>query len=112
MKTVSYFAAPALYVINIKPKRKKEDIILSICSKYEVEFSELVEHKRTRHLVFIRHLIMYVLREKTDLTLLQIGQILDRDHTSVIHAIRMIENYLQTDSFGKRKEIQEFIQNL
>jgi len=42
---------------------------------------------------------MYLLREETDSSLVDIGQVLGgRDHTTVMHGIRQIERALESDT--------------
>ena len=48
---------------------------------------------------------MYLLREETDASLVEIGRELgDRDHTTVLHGVRKIEEALTTDA-GLRSQL-------
>lgn len=46
-----------------------------------------------RNFVTPRHIAMYLLLKNTNLTLKGIGEIFNRDHTTVINARVVIENY-------------------
>lgn len=102
---MNYYTAPALKAST------PEAIISKICDQYGVNPEYMVIRKRTKELVFPRHLAMYVIKKRTGLPVTAIGKIFNRDHTTVIHAVRMIENYIETDSLGKRAEILEVIHN-
>jgi chromosomal replication initiator protein len=106
---VSYYVAPAL---RESFKRKPQAIIERLCDYYNVSKDQLLSKSRDRQLVFIRHLAIYLILTKTRLTLKATGLIFGRDHTTAIHAKRMIENYLDTNSFNKREEIEQFINTL
>ena len=41
---------------------------------------------------------MYLVREMTDYSLPEIGKVFSRDHTTVLHSINKIENYLKETS--------------
>ena len=66
--------------------------ILSLISKqYNVRLSDLQGKKRTRSIVRPRQICMYLARELTKLSLGEIGGYFGgRDHTTVIHAHRLI----------------------
>ena len=72
---------------------------------YGVEVSAIAGRGRTKEIVLPRQVAMYLLREETDASLLEIGQTLGgRDHTTVLHGIRQIERALTTD-VGLRSHI-------
>lgn len=84
-------------------------IIEKLCQNYDVSIEDLKSPNRLSELVFPRHLAMYLIRRQNKLTCAAIGRIFNRDHTSVLHATTMIENYLKTDCRGRRAEILELI---
>ncbi|OQY26811.1 MAG: chromosomal replication initiation protein DnaA [Candidatus Cloacimonetes bacterium 4572_55] len=66
-------------------------IVRSICKKYRVSKDDILSKKRTHAIAFPRQIAMYLARQLTDLSLVQIGKSLGgRDHTTVIHAIEKI----------------------
>lgn len=101
---ISYYIAPAL-----KGEITKESIIEMICFKYSVTFEELVSQNRTPKLVFARHLCMFLLYTQAKINCKEVGRILHRDHTTVIHARQSILNYIETNSLNKREEIHKMI---
>ncbi len=52
--------------------------------------ADLLSAKRTPAVARARHLAMYLARELTPLSLSQIARDFDRDHSTVIHAIRSV----------------------
>jgi hypothetical protein len=44
-----------------------------------------------------RQLFVYFVKDNTKLSLMSIGRLINKDHTTVIHSVRTVENYLATD---------------
>ena len=58
---------------------------------------EIKGKSRERHLVMVRHCLMWYLRTKERMTLKHIARIFNKnDHSTVIHGCTMVDNYLQT----------------
>lgn len=108
---MTYYTAPALKE-SLQFRRKPQNIIDHLCEHYNVSKEQLLSKSRDRQLVFIRHLAIYLILTKTRLTFKATGEIFGRDHTTAIHAKKMIQNYLDTNSFNKREEIEQFINQL
>lgn len=105
---IPYYVMPGLKR-SYSLTKTADDIINTVCQRYAVTLSELQGSYRGRDLVFARHLAMYLLRKHTHLTLTAIAKCMGRDdHTTVIHAMKSINNYLATNSFGRRDEILSF----
>jgi chromosomal replication initiator protein len=60
--------------------------------------SELLSSRRTPRIARARQLAMYVARELTPLSLAQIAREFDRDHSTVLHAIRTVSQRLEPGS--------------
>ena len=52
---------------------------------------DLLSKSRSRPLTTARHVAMYLLRELTGLSLIKIGELFERDHTTALHGIKKIE---------------------
>ena len=64
-----------------------------------MEADALSSKRRTKDLTVPRQVAMYLIRELLDLPLVQIGAVFGgRDHSTVIHSIRKVEDSLETDS--------------
>jgi chromosomal replication initiator protein len=69
-----------------------ERIALAVADYYDVELESLRGQKRDRAIVVPRQIAMYLMREETDVSLLRIGAELGgRDHSTVLHACRKID---------------------
>ncbi len=70
---------------------------------YQIRFSELVGRRRTSEIVFPRQVAMYISRTLTSDPLKLIGDAFGgRDHGTVIHACKQVENLMEQDSSVKR----------
>ena len=72
-------------------------LILDETAKYfSLSPSDLMSKSRSRPLTQARHIAMYLTRECTGLSLLKIGEIFGgRDHTTVLHGIRKVEDEMR-----------------
>ena len=60
---------------------------------------QLTSRTRKRQIVEARHLLMFLIKEHTDYSLLRIGQLLGGfDHSSVIHAIDNMKGLISVDA--------------
>ena len=82
-----------------RPSASPERIIRTVCEHFEVAPTDIHSRRRPQALSFARHVAMFLLRERTELSLSEIGGALGgRDHTTVLHGIRKIEGEKETDS--------------
>jgi chromosomal replication initiator protein len=58
---------------------------------FELTRDDLISKSRSRPLTTARHIAMYLLRELTGLSLIKIGELFERDHTTALHGIKKIE---------------------
>lgn len=65
---------------------------------YGLRLSDLKSNRRERKIARPRQLAMYLAKTLTALSLPDIGSQFGRDHTTIIHAVRTIENLLSRDS--------------
>lgn len=85
-----------------------EDIKRKIAEKKNIKVSDLSSNSRERQMVRARQMAMKLARTLTSKSLAEIGkQFGDRDHTTVMHGIKQIEELMQVDS-----EISEDIKSL
>ncbi len=81
-------------------KRVTSDAILrEVADFYGVELRAMQGRGRSRNIVVPRQVAMYLLREETDSSLMDIGQLLGgRDHTTVIYGCEKIGEEINADS--------------
>jgi len=67
------------------------DILNTVAGQYNMRVSDLQGKRRTKSIVWPRQVCMYLARELTNLSLEEIGRYFSgRDHTTVIHAYRLV----------------------
>ena len=84
-------------VISIDHIQKK------VAEYYQISFSDLLGRKRTNKIAFPRQVAMYLSRTITNVPLKAIGDAFGgRDHGTVIHACKQVENMMEQDGTIKR----------
>lgn len=63
-------------------------IIRSVSDHFDVPRGELLGTRRTKSVAVARQALMWAIRQKTFLSLEEIGSYLNRDHSTVLHGIR------------------------
>ena len=83
-----------------EPKRVRiEDIQRIVSRHYNVSRQEMISNRRTRTIVKPRQIAMFLSKTMTPRSFPEIGRRFGgRDHTTVLHAVRKIENLLEQDT--------------
>ncbi len=75
-----------------------EDIQRVVSKHYNVSKADLLSARRTRTAVRPRQIAMYLSKQMTPRSLPEIGRRFgNRDHTTVLHAVRKIEEMVNAD---------------
>jgi chromosomal replication initiator protein len=73
-------------------------MIKTMCEKMSVSFDEICGNSRARRLVRARQIMMAVLKQTTNLSLTEIGNVCGgRDHATVVYALSQIEKQKAND---------------
>lgn len=73
-------------------------MVKTMCEKMSVSFDEICGNSRARRLVRARQIMMAVLKDVTNLSLTEIGNVCGgRDHATVVYALSQIEKQKTTD---------------
>lgn len=89
-----------------------EKIIEEVGRTYGVSPEDILSQKRKAAISTARHISMYIVREITDLSMIAIGQTFGgRDHSTVVYALKQVENNLQKDSYAKAT-VDDIIKNI
>jgi chromosomal replication initiator protein len=72
---------------------------------------DLVSKSRSRPLTTARHVAMYLLRELTGLSLIKIGELFERDHSTALHGIKKVEGLMQSRGSTYR-QVQELTKKI
>ena len=96
------------FVKNTK-KEVSIDYIQKVVSKYfDMDVATLQSKTRKRHVVQARQLAMYFAKRMTKSSLANIGsQIGKRDHATVLHACKTVDNLTETD-----KQFKKYVEDL
>jgi chromosomal replication initiator protein len=74
------------------------DIKAAVCAHYKVAAIEMVSQRRNREVARPRQVAMALSKQMTPQSLPAIGRLFgDRDHTTVIHAVRTVESLYRSD---------------
>lgn len=87
-------------------------ILKAVCNYYSVKLEDIKSPKRTKELVLPRHTAMYLIYDITKTPYTTIGQIFGgRDHTSILHGIKKIEQEIKTKPKIKQ-DVANIIQSI
>jgi chromosomal replication initiator protein len=99
-------AAQALADTELEARRAEitpDRIIAEVSSHFDVTLSELRGRGRSKQIVYPRQIAMYLIRDETGASLVEIGRYLgNRDHSTVMHGISKIEAALESDTHLRR----------
>jgi hypothetical protein len=80
---------------NIGKIEKLKDAITHVMG---LKFDDLITKSRTKETFFARMIIINYCRETEKMSLYEIGQIVNRDHTTVMHGIKTYRNEIKYNS--------------
>ncbi len=75
-----------------------------IAGQFKVETGEMQSKSRKQTIAFPRQIAMYLSRKYTDMPLADIGRAFNRDHSTVVHSIRVITDK-KTRNTGIRRQV-------
>ncbi len=88
-----------------------ELILSETASYFSLTRADLVGKSRSRPLTNARHVAMYLVRECTGLSLLKIGELFERDHTTVMHGLKKVEA-LMGERGGLYRQVQDLTRRI
>jgi chromosomal replication initiator protein len=89
-----------------------DKVITEVSREFEVSPEDIKSKKRIESITFARQVSMYIMREITDMSLPEIGQQFNgRDHSTVHHAIKKIEDKININNILKSR-INDIIKNI
>lgn len=91
-------------IFNHKKNINAKDVIKITAGHFDLEPEQIQGKKRTQDIAMTRQVAMFLTRELTDLSLPKIGEEFGgRDHTTVMHACKKIQNSITEDVDFKAK---------
>jgi chromosomal replication initiator protein len=104
--TVDSAAAALSDLLDTGPKKRitGDSILRTVCEYYGVDMRAVQGRGRSRNIVGPRQVAMYLLREETDASLVDIGAMLGgRDHTTIMYGCDKIAEEITTDNRLKQE---------
>lgn len=98
-------------------KRRRHPRIEEVCAAvgryFGIGRTELLTHRRTQHLVYVRHVAMYLCHVMTLRSYPYIAEKMDgRDHTTVIHGVRKIQAALSANNPETVRDVDNIRQTI
>ena len=75
-----------------------DKIFDAVSEKYGVSKEEIYGTHRTKEIANARHVTIYLLRNLTDMSFPNIGRMFNRDHSTIMNSIDVVERRLRSDS--------------
>ena len=87
-----------------------ENIQKRVAEHFDVRFADMTSKRRPKNIAFPRQIAMYISRELTKSSLVEIGSAFGgRDHGTVLHAHRLVKERILTDE--KIRGVVKFLQD-
>jgi chromosomal replication initiator protein len=97
---------------NRRESLMPQDIIDAVAAHFRIDLDDLRGSSRSQKFVLPRQVAMYLIRELTKVSLVDVGDVLGgRDHTTIMHGIEKINRELETDA-GLRSHITQIRETL
>jgi chromosomal replication initiator protein len=95
---------------DLLPRRSKvepEEVIESVAQAFGVDINRMLSRERSREVALPRQIVMYLLREESNISLPSIGESLGgRDHTTIMYGCEKIADLLERDDHLRRQVIE------
>ena len=76
---------------NLTPRKKILHIIEDEAKKHDISLDQILGSSRAREITAVRNKCYWLIREKFGISLLKIGKIFNRNHTTVLRGILAYE---------------------
>jgi chromosomal replication initiator protein DnaA len=87
-----------------KPKKITPDLVIEkVAEYYGVSRDDIISKKRDAKISRPRQVVMYLTRQMTDYTLTDIGNILKKDHSTVMHGIDTVKELVDNNDDVKHQ---------
>lgn len=76
-------------------RQQAQAILREVARAWSVQVDDLLARRRDQYIVPARQVAMYLVRERVGLSLLDLGKLFGRDHTTIKHAVVKAPAYLE-----------------
>ena len=87
-------------------------IINQVCKFYSIDEASLRGTQRNKATVEARHVAIYLIRRMTNLSTTEIGDEFGKDHTTIMHSIKKVENAMNGNDEQLQNHIRDIIANI
>lgn len=114
MCSMNYICVPGIkeeYRSISAPVITPEKIIEIVCGHFGLTVKNVQSRSRVKEFVYARHIIFYLIRKNTKMKLKSAGELLHRDHTTVIHSVETLKDlmYTEPDVRAEVDQIEEIL---
>lgn len=89
---------------NRETRLDSRQIAEAVAEYYHISLEAMCGKQRDKHIVMPRQIAMYLIRQETQASLFEIGQLFGgRDHSTVLHACEKIERTINTNATLRRE---------
>jgi len=82
----------------MKRKPKSNEILATVADYFNINAKDIMGRRHARTITYPRQIVCYLIRKHREDSLTQIGRWLNRDHTTILHSCRVIEDGIKSDS--------------
>jgi len=80
------------------PQPIKSAVTLEVVAEwFDISIKDILGYRRSRNIVNARSVVAFILRNNTSMSLQEIGTLINRDHSSVIQAVRRIKTLVDNE---------------
>jgi len=86
---------------SLRPARQSlvtyDAIVGAVCERFGLRPADLASRRRSRHVALPRQVAMYLCRRMLNASFPHLGELFQRDHSTVIHGVTTIEHRMKDD---------------
>ncbi len=101
---MNYYSRPGLNYA----KREPHAVISTVCRHFNLNPKDIRKKNRARDINEARSIVAYVLHKNLGLSSTKTGEIINRDHATVLHLSKKVEGFIEIDK-EYSKLINQFI---
>jgi chromosomal replication initiator protein len=91
---------------NRESRLTGQQIVQAVAEYYRISLDDICGKQRDKHIVKPRQIAMYLIRQETQSSLLEIGQLFGgRDHSTVLHACEKIDQAVNLNPAIRREVV-------
>ena len=75
-----------------------DKVLSAVSNKYQIDRDELFSKKRNSEIVKARNVSIYLIKTLTDMTLVAIGRMFNRDHSTIVNSLSNIEKEIRSSA--------------